>query len=459
MATTKGQHLDNSEKIKVLIDQMIQEAQAVSAQIEGVRPPQPELATRAKEMMDNVGSVRGRPLFFPYVGTGVGKGAYVELEDGSVKLDLINGIGIHIMGHSHPRIMAASVRGALSDIIVQGNLEPNKEYYLFSKKLADLASRNSRLKHVWLATCGTMANENALKACRQKKSPAKMIIAMEAAFAGRSSIMAEVTDNPNFKVGLPTYNEVLRVPWFDKKNPASIDKSLAVLKEHVAKFDGQVCCFTFEPMQGEGGYNVAPREFFLPMLDFCKQKQIPVWVDEVQTFTRTGQFFAYETLGIGDFVDVCTIAKTAQNGATFYTEDLNPKPGLIAGTFSGASVALSAGLEILNILDKENYMGPGGKVMQIHKEFIAMLNRLNETTCKGLLNDAGGMGLMCAVTPMDGSKEKVEKLMHALFKNGLICFTCGRGIYRLRFLLPAVLTSADIKVAEQIIEKTILEIT
>lgn len=457
MASTKGELIDQSPKIKSLLEETVKEAIAASAQIEGIRPPDPDRQALAKALMEELGVVRGRPLFFPYVGTGVGRGAYTELVDGSVKLDLINGIGIHVLGHSHPRIMSASLRGALSDIVMQGNLEPNREYYLLSKKLIDLASRNSRLKHVWLSTCGTMANENALKACRQKKTPARMIIAMNAAFAGRSTMMAEVTDNPNFKIGLPEYNEVLRVPWFDRKDLKSSEKSLAILKEHIAKHEKNIACFTFEPMQGEGGYNVAPREFFLPMLEFCREKQIPIWLDEVQTFTRTGNFFAFETLGIGEFVDVCTIAKTAQNGATFFTEEFNPQPGLIAGTFSGSTVALSAGLEILNILDKENYMGPDGKVSLIHKEFIGMLNELNLTSCKGLLNDAGGMGLMIAVTPFDGSKEKVDRLMHTLYKNGLICFNCGRGTYRLRFLLPAVMTSADIAVARQVIEKSVLE--
>lgn len=457
MSATKGQKIEQSEKVRQSIESLVQEVMSASSQIEGVRGPDPEREAAAKDMITKAGAVRGRPLFFPFIGTGLGRGPYVELEDGSVKLDLINGIGIHIMGHSHPRVIAASLRAALSDVVVQGNLEPNKEYYEFSKKLLDVASRNSRLKHVWLATCGTMANENALKACRQKKTPARMIMAMEAAFAGRSTMMAEVTDNPGFKVGLPEYNEIIRVPWYEKNNAKSAEKSLNVIKEHVAKHGKNICCFTFEPMQGEGGYNVAPREFFLPLLDFCREQGIPIWLDEVQTFTRTGRFFAFETLGLGDYVDVCTIAKTAQNGATFFTEEYNPKPGLIAGTFSGSTVALSAGLEILNMLDKENYMGPNGKIMQIHNEFIAMLNELNETTCKGLLRDAGGMGLMVAVTPMDGSKEKVEKLMHTLFKNGLICFTCGRGTYRLRFLIPMVMTSADIQVAKNIFEKSIQE--
>ncbi len=458
MPTTKGQMVAQSTKIQTLVQDALKEIASASAQIEGVRPPDPERVEHMKELVGQLGTVRGRPLHYPYIGSGVGRGCYVELEDGSVKLDLINGIGIHVLGHSHPRVMAAAMRGALSDVVIQGNLQPNREYYEFSKKILEIASRRSRLKHVWLSTCGAIANENALKACRQKATPARMILAMKSAFAGRSTMMAEITDNPGFRVGLPEYQEVLRIPWFDKHDARSIENSLRIMKEHVAKHENNVSCFTFEPMQGEGGYNVAPREFFLPMLEFCREKKIPVWVDEVQTFTRTGQFFAFETLGIGDYVDVCTVAKTAQTGATFFTQEMNPKPGLISGTFSGSSAALSAGHEILEVLDKENYMGPNGKIQQIHNEFIGMLKRLSETSCRGKLESPEGMGLMIAVTPFGGVKEKVDKLTHALFKNGLICFTCGHGVYRLRFLVPAVITSEDIRCAGEIIEKSISEI-
>jgi 4-aminobutyrate aminotransferase-like enzyme len=459
MSTTIANHLAQSSTVEKLVKELVTEVEAHSARIEGVRPAKPENVDRSKALIARIGASRGRPLFFQYVGSGIGRGVYVELEDGSVKLDLINGIGIHLMGHSNPRVIAAALRGSMSDVIMQGNLQPNKEYLEFSEKLVEIASRHSRLKYAWLATCGTMANENALKACRQKKNAARMILAMNAAFAGRSTMMAEVTDNPAFKQGLPDYHEVLRVPFYDKNDPQSGEKSLRILKDYVAKHEGNICTFTFEPMQGEGGYNSAPREYFLPMLDFCKEKGIPIWLDEVQTFTRTGNFFAYETLNLGQYVDVCTIAKTAQNGATLFTEEFNPKPGLIAGTFSGSTPALTAGLEIMNILDKEGYMGPEGKVMQIHRDFVGILNRLNETTCKGLLKDAGGLGLMIAVTPLDGSKEKVDKLLQKLFDNGLLTYSCGRGPYRLRFLVPAVATKKDLEVAGQIIEKSILELS
>ena len=447
-----------SDEERMYIDSLVKSVISRSEKIETVRGPNEDLVESYEQVVRGTGEVRGRPLMYPYVGSGIGRGPYVQLKDGSVKMDLINGIGIHIMGHSHPEVIRASLEGSLSDIVMQGNLQPNLEYYEYSKKLVSLASRKSRLKYVWLATCGSLANENALKASRQKTSPAKFIIAMEAAFAGRTTMMAEITDNPGFKQGLPNYDEVLRVPFYNKKEQGSSEKALAKLKEHVEKHEGNICTFTFEPMQGEGGYNVAPREFFVPMLEFCKEKGIPVWLDEVQTFSRTGQFFAFETLDIGEYVDLCTIAKTAQNGATFFTEELNPKPGLIAGTFSGSTPALRAGLKILDILDNESYMGPSGKVQEIHEGFISMLNQLNETTCKGLLQDAEGLGLMVAVTPLDGSKEKVTQLLQTLYKNGLITFSCGRKVTRLRFLLPAVMKKEDIELAGKIIEKSILEI-
>jgi acetylornithine/N-succinyldiaminopimelate aminotransferase len=88
-----------------------------------------------------------------------------------------------------------------------------------------------------------------------------------------------------------------------------------------------------------------------------------------------------------------------------------------------------------------------------------MLNRLNETTCRGQLRDAGGLGLMIAVTPLDGGKETVNKLLQILYRNGLIAFSCGKDPYRLRFLVPAVMTEKDIKMAGEILEKSIKELT
>jgi acetylornithine/N-succinyldiaminopimelate aminotransferase len=173
---------------------------------------------------------------------------------------------------------------------------------------------------------------------------------------------------------------------------------------------------------------------------------------------RTGELFAFETLGLGEYIDLCTVAKTLQAAATLYTEDYNPKPGLVAGTFSGASSALAAGVASLKMITQEGYLGAGGKIAKIHNEFVGMLNRLNETTCKGLLREAGGLGLMIAATPLDGKNETVQKLIQKMFSHGLIVYSCGKDPVRLRFLVPAVIESKDIELAGKIIEKSLLEL-
>lgn len=440
-----------------MIQDLTSEVGRMGSALKGVQAPQAEHVPQFQRMMEKTGLLRGRPLHYPFIGTGAGRGPFVELEDGSVKLDLINGIGIHLFGHSHPRVIAAALRGALSDVIMQGNLEPNREYVQFTEKLTQLAGKRSRLKHAWLATCGTMANENALKMARQKNSPARMVVSFKNAFAGRSTMMAEVTDNPAFKQGLPEYHEVLRIPFYDKKDPRSAETTLNAMKEHVAKHGKNIAVFGFEPMLGEGGYQAAPRDFFIPLLDFVKSQGIAIWADEVQTFCRTGEIFAFETLDIGQYIDLCTIAKTAQLGATLYTEEYNPKPGLIAGTFSGGSVSMTTGMEMIDMLVHDGYLGANGRIQQIHKRFIDGFNKLNETTCKGKVQDAGGMGLMIAFTPFDGKKEQVDPFLKKLFANGVIGFTCGKDPLRARFLVPACIQNEEVDLALSIVEKTILE--
>lgn len=451
-----GQKIQNDPVVESLISDLVDEVTALNSEIDSIRKPQNQLIEKSKKKIEKIGALRGRPLYHNYIGTGAGRGPYVELEDGSIKLDLINGIGIHIMGHSHPRVMKAAIRGALSDVVMQGNIQPNNEYIKLTEKLIQIAGRKSRLKHAWFSTCGTMANENALKMARQKNSPAKLIFAMKNSFAGRSTMMAEVTDNPAYKQGLPDYNEVLRIPNFEKKDPQSSEKALRAMQEHYANNEKNISCFVFEPMLGEGGFVPTPREFYVPMLDFCKQHKIAIWADEVQTFARTGEFFAFETMDLGQYVDLVTIAKTVQLGATLYTEEYNPKPGLMAGTFSGGTSAMTAGLEIINMLE-EGFLGPNGRINQIHNRFVDELNKLNVTTCRGLVKDAGGMGLMIAFTPIDGKKEQTEALIKKLFNNGLIAFSCGKDPVRIRFLVPAIIENQDIDLAIQIVEKTILE--
>ena len=438
-------------KINSLINSLAKQVLEEGSKLKAPSPPLKEKQEDYNSFMKQIETLRGRPLFYPYIGSGLGRGALVQLLDGSVKIDLISGVGVHILGHSHPAVLQAALLGATENIVMQGHLQNNLIYKQFLEKIVGLASKNSRLKQGWISPSGSMANENGLKIVRQKKQGARLLMAFERAFAGRTTMMAEVTDNPKFKEGLPSYNEILRIPFC----PEDPNKALNVLKSHYEKHKQEIAGFMVEFMQGDGGYYRAGREFFLPLFEFCKEKGIAIWADEVQTFARSGEFFAYETLNLGDYVDVCTIGKSLQTSVTLYTEEYNPKPGLVSGTFAGSSSSLHAGLAILNTLDA-GYMGSAGKISKIHKRFTEDLKELEK---EGLLSDIEGWGLMIGVTPFNNELSFMKKLLQKLFEKGLILFSCGRGeALRLRFLIPADVEDDILKQALKILRETLLEL-
>ena len=194
---------------------------------------------------------------------GNGKGVYVELLDGSVKMDLLGGVGVQILGHAHSELQRVVLKAGLSDVLMQGHLLLNKEYLDLSRKLVNLAQKNSNLKHVWLTTSGSRAGENALKMARQKNKAKRKILAFDRAFAGRTTLMSEITGNPKIKEDLPVYDEVLRIPFYDPQNPR---RSLEILKSHLKQDGDNIAVFVFEIVLGEGGYKSAPPEFFISCL-------------------------------------------------------------------------------------------------------------------------------------------------------------------------------------------------
>ena len=419
--------------------------------IGSIRPPDRSKAASYKQALQRVSRLRGRPLFYPYIGSGRGRGPFVELLDGSVKLDFICGIGVHILGHGHPRMLRAALKGALEDISAQGHLQANEIYSQTLEKLTKLAGRKSRLKFGWLCPSGSMANENALKAIRQKRKAARFIIAFERAFAGRTSLMSEITANPQAKAGLPSYGEVLRIPFC----PDDPDRALGALKKHWREKGDQIACLMAELIQGDGGCRAASSEFFKPLFEFCKSRGVAVWADEIQTFCRTGEFFAFEKLNLGEFMDVVTVGKAFQMSASLWTEEFNPKPGLVSGTFAGASAGLHCAKTVLDVLEK-GFMGPGGRTAGLFQAWTA---RLRSLEAAGLLSDIDGAGLMTGAAALGGKPETTERLLRLLFQKGLIVFSCGHGkAKRLRFLLPAIAEESHLERAAGVLREALLEI-
>ena len=435
-------------KSKKNIQQLIQEYYKSFPTIWKIQPPQTDKKRSYLLKLDKLKNFRGRKALYPYMGQGRGKGVYVQLMDHSIKMDLIGGVGVQILGHAHPEIITTVLESALTDVLMQGHLLMNEEYYRLCEKLVDLAEKKSRLKHVWLSTSGSMANENALKMVRQKNTPRRKILAFDKAFAGRTTLMAEITSNPATKEGLPEYYEVLRIPFYDPQKP---EQSLKILKSHLEKEENNICAFIFEIILGEGGYKSAPSEFFISLFKECRKQHIAIWADEVQTFCRTGTFFAFEKWNLGPYIDLCTIGKSLQLAATFFTEEYNPRPGLVAGTFSSSTPCLSTGLTILNIMEK-HYIKPHTRISQIEHLFKTLFKELKD---QSLISDYDVFGLMAAFTLMDSSKQNTSHFIQQLFDNGVISMLCGRDPYRVRFLSPAVITDEDINVLKKVLMDTL----
>ncbi|MEX1012157.1 MAG: aminotransferase class III-fold pyridoxal phosphate-dependent enzyme [Waddliaceae bacterium] len=431
------------QEAKKLIREAVKECQQ---SINAVKPPSHELKTSYDELIASFEAHRGAKLWYPYIGSGIGNGALVELLDGSVKYDFISGIGVHVFGHSHPEIISASIDAAISDTVMQGNLQQNAD----SAELVDLLIKESGLDHCILTTSGAMANENAMKIALQKNAPAHRILAFDHCFAGRTWAISQITDKAKYREGIPENVFVDYIPFFDENDPeGSTGRAVSTLKKHLSRHPKQHALMYFELIQGEAGFYKGSREFFLPLMKILKEHHIAILADEVQTFGRTSKLFAFQHFDLDEYIDIVTIGKMTQVCATLWRHEYNPKPGLISQTFTGATASIHAAKAMLHLMVRDDHFGPDGKNMQLGNYFQEKLEKLD---VKGPF----GIGGMIAFTPFDGSFEKVNAFAHELYKNGVIAFIAGQNPTRIRFLLPtAAITKKEIDEVLKIIEETL----
>ncbi len=452
---SQGEQLRQSEAVRGAIDAMVGELRERSASITAPRGPlSPELTKFYDELMAVAADVRGRPLLYPYIGSGLGNGALVELADGSVKFDMITGIGVQFFGHSDPDLVSVAVEAGLGDTVMQGHLMMNEEAIRFAEVLVGEAKKGSRLAHAFLCGSGAMANENALKVCMQKRNGAPRVIAFAHCFMGRSTTMAQIGDSAAGRQGLALNVMADYLPFYDhiaarrmsagdvSGSTRYIDMCVWHLEQLVERYPDQHACFVFELVQGEGGFNTALPEFHAELMTVCKASNIPVWADEVQTFGRTEKMFCFDAMGLGEFIDVCTIGKMSQVCAALYTSDFNPKAGLLSGTFLGSAVGLKVGRRIMERLRDGDYYGPSGRIARHHalfREHVEALARKHPEwfpASHQVIDIAGGYGGMMRFSPFGGQKDPILKLCRVLYDEGVISFYCGHGPYHVRMLPP-----------------------
>jgi acetylornithine/N-succinyldiaminopimelate aminotransferase len=445
------------QEAKKLIQEALKEH---SSQITGVRSAIPELKESYDALLKKVADYRGGALFYNYLGSGIGNGPLVELADGSVKYDFITGIGVHYMGHSHPGVIDAQINGAVSNTVMNGHLQQNSD----TAKLLELFSKQAckygaEVKNVFLTTSGAMANENAFKMIFQKRYPAARFFSFEKCFSGRTLGMAWVTDKAAYRQGLPKTIDVDYIPFYSETDhQGSIDRAVYAMKKAITRFPGQHAGFIMELIQGENGSWVGNQEYFEALIGVCKENNISVLIDEVQTFARTKELFAFQYFKLDKLVDVVSVGKNSQVCATLFKDDHKPKPGLISQTFTGSSSQIAAAYYVINEMVNGKYLGENGKIEKLHTRFKANLEKL-AAKFPDKISGPFGIGAMVGMTAFGGDEAKCKAFTFKLFENGVLSFMAGgHPTTRVRFLMPVmVVEDRHIDEVCGIIEKTISE--
>lgn len=276
-----------------------------------------------------------------------GEGSWVWDADGNKFLDMVGGIAVNNIGHCHPAVVQA-LRDQAGILLHCSNL-----YWIEPQvRLAKMLAENSFGSKVFFCNSGAEANEGAIKLARKWShnkygSDRYEIIVTNNSFHGRTLTALTATGQEKYKKGFePLTPGFKHVPYND----------LTALKEAVSP---QTCAVLLEPVQGEGGVNPATREYMQGLADLCREKDLLLMLDEVQTgLGRTGRLFAYEhydivpdvmTLakGLGGGVPIGAVVAGGEAAATF-------KPGEHAATFGGNPLATSAALAAFSVIVDNN---------------------------------------------------------------------------------------------------------
>jgi len=364
-----------------------------------------------------------------------GKGLKVWDLDGNEYLDFFPGWAVTGLGHCHSKVVNA-VRNYLKKIIHVSN----NYYNMLQGKLAQKIVESSFEGKVFFCNSGAEANEGAIKLARSYGNASGSryeIITMENSFHGRTLATITATAQPKYQKGFePLPLGFKYVAFNDMKaiENAITDKTIAIM---------------LEPIQGEGGINVASEDYIKALRDLCNKKDLILIFDEVQTgMGRTGKMFCFEHYGIAP--DIMTLAKALGGGLPIgamvagkkFADVL--KPGMHASTFGGSPIACSAALAVFEAIQKE------GLLLNTVKMGGYLLEQLNELKKKKpVIKEIRGKGLMIGVELTIPGKDIVEKC----FKEGLL-INCTHDKV-LRIMPGMIVTKKQIDKAIGILDKII----
>jgi 4-aminobutyrate aminotransferase/(S)-3-amino-2-methylpropionate transaminase len=411
---------------------------------------------RSRAIVERQNRVVASPLAltFPVVAESA-RGVTLTDVDGNTFIDFAGGVGTLNVGHSHPEVVAAAQEQLERFSHTDYTIVPYEVYVTLAERLAERVPITGTVKAGFF-NAGTEAVENAVKFARAyTKRPA--VLAFEGGFHGRTLMSLSLTSKTHpYKAGLgPFAPEVYRVPFPYAYRGISTEDALGALERafRVQVAPETIAAIVFEPVQGEGGFVVAPPEFVEGLRRICDRHGIVLVADEVQTgFGRTGRFFAMQHYDVEP--DLVTVAKSIAaglplSGVLGRAEIMDaPVPGGVGGTYVGNPVAQAAALAVLDVIDEENLVERSAATGEVVRaRMLAWQQRWPE------IGDVRGLGSMMAIEFVSDpvtkkpAPELASSVVTEALGRGLLLITCGVYGNCIRVLAPLVITDAELEEA------------
>jgi len=369
--------------------------------------------------------------------------------EGKRYIDFAGGIAVLNTGHRHPDVIAA-VRAQL-ELYTHTCFQvlAYEPYVALAEKLNALAPGDFAKKTLLLSS-GAEALENAVKIARAHTGRPG-VICFTGGYHGRTMMTLGMTGKvAPYKLGFgPFPGSVFHAQFPNALYGVSVDAAIASV-ESIFKNDieaTQVAAIVIEPVQGEGGFYVAPAAFMQRLRQLCDQHGILLVADEVQTGAgRTGTFFAMEQMGVA--ADLVTLAKSLAGGFPISAvvgraEVMDaPAPGGLGGTYAGSPLGCAAALAVLEVFEKDKLLE---RSRAVGERLTAGLKAL--AAQHRFIGDVRGLGAMVAIELFKNSDvhqpdaDLAKAIVAKAAKRGLILLSCGVYGNVIRILVP--LTASD----------------
>ncbi|HEU4475825.1 MAG TPA: 4-aminobutyrate--2-oxoglutarate transaminase [Methyloceanibacter sp.] len=379
------------------------------------------------------------------------KNAEIWGDDGKRYIDFASGIALVNTGHLHPKVIGAVEEQLKAFSHACFQVTPYETYVRLAERLNAIAPVPKPAKTILFST-GAEAVENAVKIARAYTGRPGMV-SFSGGFHGRTLMGMALTGKVvPYKKGFgPFPSEVYNVAFPNTYHGISSEQSFAALAA-LFKYTvdpSSIAAIFIEPVQGEGGFYIAPFDFLHALRDLCDQHGILLIADEIQTgFARTGKMFGLEHAGIE--ADVVTMAKSLAGGfplsaVTGHADVMDAaNPGGLGGTYAGSPIACAAAHAVLDVIEEQKLCERANAIGRIILDRCNELKRRSNLNCVG---DVRGLGAMCAVELVkdvrsgEPTPQLTQTLMKVANEKGLILLSCGTYGNVIRFLVP--LTASD----------------